>query len=278
MESKICMVTGATAGIGLATAEALVRRGAEVIVVGRDPVKGAEVTDRLRRETGNGKVVSMTADLSAMSRVRKLAGEFKDRYPRLDVLFNNVGGFYMKRRETEEGVEMTLALNLLSPFLLTNLLLPRLEASGGGRVVNVSSDAHRGGRLDFDDLEGSRRYGGFRAYARSKLGLVLFSYELARRIGDSPVSVNVVHPGFAATNLGMTDSWIMKAFSPIIRLMATRPDEAADTGVYLATSEDVAGVSGRYFIGRKAVPSSPATYDEAAARRLWYVCAEMTGL
>lgn len=278
MESKICMVTGATAGIGLATAEALVRRGAEVIVVGRDPVKGAEVTDRLRRETGNGKVVSMTADLSAMSRVRKLAGEFKDRYPRLDVLFNNVGGFYMKRRETEEGVEMTLALNLLSPFLLTNLLLPRLEASGGGRVVNVSSDAHRGGRLDFDDLEGSRRYGGFRAYARSKLGLVLFSYELARRIGDSPVSVNVVHPGFAATNLGMTDSWIMKAFSPIIRLMATRPDEAADTGVYLATSEDVAGVSGRYFIGRKAAPSSPATYDEAAARRLWYMCAEMTGL
>jgi retinol dehydrogenase-12 len=160
MESKICMVTGATSGIGFAAARALARRGAALIAVGRNPEKGAGIVEQLSRETGNPKVVFMLADLSDLRQVRQLANHFIQHYPRLDVLINNAGGFFMKRRETAEGIEMTLALNLLSPFLLTNLLLSPLQASRGGRIINVSSDAHRRSRLNFDDMESRRRYSG----------------------------------------------------------------------------------------------------------------------
>jgi NAD(P)-dependent dehydrogenase (short-subunit alcohol dehydrogenase family) len=286
------MVTGATSGIGLATAKALARLGAELIAVGRNPEKGARVVEELIRETGNRNIGFMPADLSDMRQVRELANSFIERYPRLDVLINNAAGFYMKRRETAEGIEMTLALNLLCPFLLSNLLLAPLRSSRGGRIINVASDAHRGAQLNFDDMEGRRRYSGFRAYSRSKLGLVLFTYELARRIEEapavleetsdhqeaSPVCVNAVHPGFTATNFGVSDSWMMKVAAPIMRLIGAKPEEGADTAVYLATASEMEGTTGKYFIKREAVKSSPITYDVALARRLWYYCAEITGI
>ena len=285
MKSKICMVTGATSGIGLAAAKALAQQGAELIAVGRNPEKGASTVEWLKQETGNPKVAFLLADLSDLRQVRQLADHYINNYPRLDVLINNAGGFFMKRRETVQGIEMTLALNLLSPFLLTNLLLSPLQASGGGRIINVSSDAHRGSRLNFDDMEGIRRYSGFRAYSRSKLGLVLFTYELARRLTESSVTLkhplvtaNAVHPGLVATNFGLSDSLIMRAAAPFMRLMSSKPEEGADTVVYLAISSEVEGTTGQYFTKRQAIRSSPATYDVALARRLWYFCAEMTGI
>jgi len=272
------MITGATSGIGLAAARELARRGADVIAVGRNPEKGARLVGELRRETGNAAVEFLQADLSNLAEVRGLAERLLQLRPRLDVLINNAGAIFAKRRETDEGIEMTLALNLLSPYLLTHVLLPALEKSPGGRIINVSSDAHKAFGLSFDDLENRRWYFGFKAYARSKLGLNLFTYELARRLrlAGSTVTANAVHPGFVATNFGASNSRINKAVYSLMHFTALTAEEGADTIVYVADSPEVEGTSGQYYYGRRPVPPSPASRDAAAARRLWDVCAEMT--
>jgi len=277
MEAKVCMVSGSTSGIGLATVKALAQRGMQVVVVGRNAQKGRQVVESLEKETGNP-LTFIQADLSVLAQVRRLADEFKKRHSRLDVLVNNVGGFFRKREQSADGIELTLALNLLGPFLLTNLLLDEIRASAAGRIVNVSSDAQRMGVLDLADLERKQKYSGMKAYAQSKLGLLLFTYELARRLEGERVTVNALHPGFVATNIGQDYGGLVKIFSPIMNMFAQSPEQGADTSVYLAAAQEVDGVSGKYFIKKKMAESAPVSYDKEIAGQLWQVCEKMTGL
>jgi NAD(P)-dependent dehydrogenase (short-subunit alcohol dehydrogenase family) len=278
MESKICLVTGATAGMGAVTARALAQRDATVILVGRNPAKGAATVEQMRQQTGNPAVEFMLADLSVQGDVRQLAQQFKARYPRLDVLVNNAGATFGQRRETVDGLEMTLALNHLACFLLTNLLLDALQAGAPARVVNVSSFAHKLARINFDDLQGRRRYVGWQAYGRSKLANVLFTYELARRQAGAGVTANALDPGLVATDFGLRDTGIVRPSKRLLNLFALSPEEGAQTSIYLAASPEAAGVTGKYFVKCRAVSSSKASYDQIAAARLWRISAELTGL
>ncbi len=272
------MVTGATSGIGLVTAKALARQGATVIVVGRNPEKGQATVAGIQKEAGHLSVELMLADLSVQAQVRRLAEEFKARFSHLDVLINNAGGFFLRRRLSADGIELTLALNYFSAFLLTNLLLDKLKTSTAARIVNVSSDAHQRARIDFEDLERRKRYSGMGAYGQSKLALLLFTYELARRLDGTQVTANAVHPGFVATNIWRGNGWLVELFSPLIRLMATSPEQGAATSIYLASSPEVTGITGGYFHKNKAIESAPVSYDSQIAQRLWEISAEMTGL
>jgi retinol dehydrogenase 12 len=278
MHDKVCVVTGATSGIGLVTAQALARDGATVIVVARNPERGAATIRRLQQETGNSAVELMIADLSVQAQVRQLANEVQRRFAHLDVLINNAGALFGQRQMTAEGIEMTFALNHLAYFLLTNLLLDRLKASASARIVNVSSEAHRGARLDFADVQGRHRYRGWRAYAQSKLANILFTYELARRLEGMRIVTNALHPGFVATNFGRNNRSITAALWRILQLAAISPEQGAETIIYLASSAEVKDSTGKYFIENKAVRSSEASYDRTAAERLWQMSAELTGL
>jgi retinol dehydrogenase-12 len=220
----------------------------------------------------------MVADLSVQAQVRQLASAVQRRFAHLDVLINNAGALFGQRQVSPEGIEMTFALNHLAYFLLTNLLLDRLQASVSGRVVNVSSEAHRGARLDFTDLQGQHRYRGWRAYAQSKLANILFTYELDRRLEGTRVATNALHPGFVATNFGRNNRSITAALWRILQLAAISPEQGAETIIYLASSPDVKDISGKYFVKKNAVRSSEASYDRAAAERLWELSAEITGL
>jgi NAD(P)-dependent dehydrogenase (short-subunit alcohol dehydrogenase family) len=279
MSGKTCLVTGATSGIGAVTAEALVRLGATVIIVGRDRARTEQLADRLRRETGNQAVEPLLADLSIRADVRALAAQVRERFPRLDVLINNAGAMFDPRRESADGIEMTWALNHLAYFLLTNLLLDTLKSSAPARIVNVASDAHKmARRIEFDDPEGKKRYKPFRAYAQSKLANILFTIELARRLEGTGVTANCLHPGFVATNFTTGSGllfWIMRQSA---RIMAISPEAGARTTIYLAAAPEVAGVSGGYFVKQKPATPTAAARDPEAARRLWRLSEEMTGL
>jgi NAD(P)-dependent dehydrogenase (short-subunit alcohol dehydrogenase family) len=278
MRDKVCLVTGATSGIGLVTAHELARRGARVVLVGRNREKCDAAVRQIQTGTGNQQVEALLADLSAQQQVRDLARQFRERHPRLDVLVNNAGGIWRRRQKTVDGLEMTFAVNHLAYFLLTLSLLDLLKASAPARVVNVSSRAHEGATLDFDDLQGERRYGGWRAYCRSKLANLLFTYELARQLAETGVTANALHPGWVATGFAGNNGWRGRVFQFLARCFALSPEQGARTIVYLATSPEVEGVSGRYFDREKAIASSPASYDEDAARRLWQVSLKLTGL
>jgi retinol dehydrogenase-12 len=277
MHDKICLVTGATSGIGLVTAEALARKGATVIVVGRNPLRGAAMVHRIQQKTHNPAVELMLADLSNQAQVRQLASEAQRRFDHLDVLVNNAGAFFGQRQVSTEGIEMTFALNHLAYFLLTDLLLDRLKASASARIVNVSSEAHRGSRLDFSNLQGQHRYRGWRAYAQSKLANILFTYELARRLEGTGVVTNALHPGFVATNFGRNNRGLTAMLWRMLQLAAISPQRGAETIIYLASAPEVMGISGKYFVKKKAVGSSEASYNRAAAERLWQVSTELTG-
>jgi NAD(P)-dependent dehydrogenase (short-subunit alcohol dehydrogenase family) len=264
--------------MGLETARALALQGATVIMVGRNPQTGAAVLARIREETRNPSVAYMLADLSVQAQVRSLAQEFEKRYSRLDVLVNNAGAFFLRRRVSADGIEMTFALNYLSPFLLTNLLLSMLKASAPARIINISSIMHKTVRIDFDNLEGKRWYNGVTAYGLSKLALLMFTYELARRLKGTQVTVNALHPGFVGTNIYSSAGGIVKAVAPLIKLITLKPKEGAQTSIYLASSPEVVGVTGQYYSKGQPVPASPASYDRADAQRLWEVSAQMTGL
>jgi len=277
MNGKICMVTGATSGIGKVTAQVLAQAGAEVVVVGRNREKSEATVDRIMQQTGNPAVEYMLADLSSQAAIRQLAETFKRQHERLDVLVNNAGAFFLWRQESVDGIEMTFALNHLGYFLLTDLLLDTLKASAPARVINVSSGSHRGETIDFNRLQGKHMYSGFRAYGESKLANILFTYELARRLEGTGITVNAIHPGFVATNIGTNNGWIVRAIRPLMDLFAISVEQGAQTSIYLATSPAVEGVTGKYFFKCEAVRSSDASYDLAAAERLWQVSAEMTG-
>jgi NAD(P)-dependent dehydrogenase (short-subunit alcohol dehydrogenase family) len=279
MHGKICVVTGATSGIGLVTAQSLARQGATLIVVGRNSERGAATVSRIQQETGNAAVELMIADLSAQAQVRQLASDIQRRLSRLDVLVNNAGALFARKELSHDGIEMTFALNHLAYFLLTNLLLDLLKASPLARIVNVSSEAHRGAQLDFADLQGEHSYRGYRAYARSKLANILFTYELARRLEGTGVVTNALHPGFVATNFGHNNrSFTAGLFRILQRVAAISSEEGAQTIIHLATAPEVQTITGEYFVKRKAVRSSQVSYDRTAAERLWQVSTELTGL
>jgi NAD(P)-dependent dehydrogenase (short-subunit alcohol dehydrogenase family) len=276
MLDKICMVTGATSGIGLVTARALARQGAHVVVVGRHLERTNRVVEQIQVSTGNARVEPMIADLSVQAQVRSLAAAFNGRYQRLDVLVNNAGGFFMRRQLSADGIEMTWALNYLSVFLLTNLLLDPLKAATPSRIVNVSSDTQRSARLEFDDLQRAKRYNGLAAYAQSKLAVILFTYELARRLEGTGVTANAVHPGWVATNIYAGSGGVVKLVAPLIRLFAVNPEEGAQTSIYLASSPEVEGVTGKYFYKCKEAPTNPIALDLAVAEKLWQVSLELS--
>ena len=279
MRGKICMVTGATSGIGLATARALARMGATTIVVGRNPQKCERVSKRIRAETENPEIEWMLADLSCQKDILCLAEQFKARYDRLDVMVNNAGARFLTRCTTVDGIEMTLSLNHLAYFMLCQLTLEQLKASDGGRIVNVASEAHRGATINFDDIQYAESYVGKQAYSQSKLANILFTYELAGRLNNSGVTVNAMAPGNVFTNFSRNNGWISWAKHVVSSLLARNlvgPNKGADTVVYLATAPEADNVSGKYFINRKQVPSSPASYDQENSKRLWDVSLRLT--
>jgi NAD(P)-dependent dehydrogenase (short-subunit alcohol dehydrogenase family) len=278
MHGKICVVTGATSGIGLVTAQVLAQQGATLILVARNAERGAATVSRIRQEMGNASVELMVADLSVQAQVRRLASEIQQRVVRLDVLVNNAGAFFARRQLSQDGIEMTFALNHLAYFLLSNLLVNSLQAAESARIVNVSSEAHRRAHLDFGDLQGERHYTGWRAYARSKLANILFTYELARRLTGTGIVTNAMHPGFVATNFGRNNRGIAATFIRILQLAAISPQEGAQTIIYLASSPVVKAVTGQYFIKQQVVRSSQVSYDGPAAECLWQMSAEMTRL
>jgi NAD(P)-dependent dehydrogenase (short-subunit alcohol dehydrogenase family) len=251
---------------------ALAAQGATVIVAGRDQEKAEQTVRWIQSETGTGAVDYLLADFSDLGQVQALAASVQERTTRLDVLINNAGAFYNTRRETPYGVELTFLVDYLAPFLLTNLLLDRLKASAPARIVNVASDAHRYGTLELNDLGFRRGYVGIKAYARAKLALVLFTYELARRLANSGVTANALHPGHVATNIYRNDFGLLgPAIKKVMGWFSLSPEQGADGSIYLSTSPEVKGVTGRYFAGRAPVESAPLTYDQELAQRLWQI-------
>ena len=276
---KVCLVTGATSGIGKVTAAILASRCAEVIVTGRSLDKVKKTVQEIKSETGNGAVHGLLADFSDLDQVRDLADNFKELYSRLDVLVNNAGSFFNTRRETQYGVEKTFLVNHLAPFLLTNLLIDTMQDSTQARIINVSSDAHQYGTININDLGFKRGYFGMKAYARSKLANILFTYETVQRLGESRITVNALHPGHVATDIWRTEfSFIGPALKKVMGMFALTPEEGADNTIYLASSPDVAGVTGKYFVKREPAQSSPLSYDEDLAKRLWEISEELTSI
>jgi NAD(P)-dependent dehydrogenase (short-subunit alcohol dehydrogenase family) len=282
MIGKVCLITGATSGLGFATARHLAALGATVVVVGRNAAKCSDAVLRVREVAGDGRIDWLAADFAEQRQVRELADEFRRRYSRLDVLVNNAGAIVRNRQVTPDGVEMTLAVNHVAPFLMTNLLLDVLLSSAPARVINVASVAHERARVDFDDLGLRGYYVPFRAYARSKLANLLFTYELARRLEGSGVTANAVNPGLVRTGLG-TDNGLVRDVAWRLthlryRKASLTPEQGADTICFLASSPDVASVNGRYFFARQPIRSSDASYDRTAAERLWSLSERLSGL
>ena len=278
MAGKTVLVTGGTAGIGRATALGLVTLGAHLAITGRDRERTEDAAREIRA-VGGGQVDVFVADLSSQTEVRRLAVEVLQTYPRIDVLVNNVGGYWNTRHVTPDGLEHTFALNHLAPFLLTNLLLDRLKQSPPARVVTVASNAQAMGRIDFDDLQGERSYSGSRAYNQSKLANVLFTYELARRLQSSAVTANALHPGVVRTSFGAEDPrGMQRLIIPFARPFMKSPAQGAVTSIHLASAPDLEHVTGHYFANSKPRRSAKRSYDEAAAARLWQVSADLVGL
>lgn len=289
MNGRIVMVTGATSGIGEVTARELARKGATTILVARNEAKAQRTVAQIKENTDNPNVEYMIADLSVMDEVRKLAADFQAKYDQLHILVNNAGMMFTDYQKTADGYERTFALNHLNYFLLTNLLLDTIKASGEpdhyARIVNVSSDAHQFPRdLNFDELHQPKNYGAMRAYGESKLENIMFTYELARRLAKEGayVTANVLHPGAVATGFGRNNSGFMGTLSKIaVTLLAPlmkSADAGAETSIYLASSPEVEGISGAYFDNCKMKESSPLSKREDYWQRLWAVSEELTGL
>lgn len=275
MKGKVCLVTGSSSGIGKVTARELARMGATVVMLCRNRARGEAAQAEIKAATGSDQVDLIIADLSSLAEVKRAASEFKQRHTQLHVLINNAGGANSARNVTTDGLEATFAANYLAPFLLTEELLDVLKASAPARVVNVSSMAHTRGRIDFEDLQGEKRYNTWKAYGQAKLALILFTYELARQLAGTGVTVNALHPGVIASNfdqgLGPFMRWGWKIIEPFLSSV----EQGAQTTLYLATSPDVEKVSGKYFANRKEVKSSNLSYNEAVRLRLWKTTQEL---
>jgi len=278
MKGKICIVTGSNSGIGKETALSLAKMGAHVVMVVRNQERGEKARLEIVKQTGNNSIDLMICDLSSMDSIRRFAQEFKRKYDRLDVLLNNAGAMFNKREVTPEGFERTLAVNYLGPFLLTHQLLDLLKSSAPSRIINVSSGLAKNGKVDLDDLQSEKNYAGTKAYARvrapvyanTKLMLMMFTYELARRLKGTGVTVNVLMPGFVATNLGKNSGSLSSSLMfKMVRPMQVSAKKGAETSVYLASSDEVKDVSGKCFAKKKEAPTCPASYDEPLQKRLW---------
>lgn len=276
MQGKICLVTGATLGIGKETALGLARKGAQVVIVGRDEARTRETAAWIVKESGNARIDFLVADLSSQAEVRHLAAEFKGKYVRLDVLLNNAGAIFTRRETTIDGYERTWALNHLAEFLLTSLLLEMLQASAPARIVNVASAAHTSGKIDFDNLQGEEKYSGIGAYSQSKLANILFTYALARRLSGKGVTANCLHPGVVATGFGHNTPGLVNTLLSLARPFLITPEKGAATSIALASSPDVADVSGKYFAKSQPIASSKLSYDEALQEKLWAVSEKQT--
>ena len=278
MKGKICIVTGANSGIGLETTRALAEKGATVIMVCRNPEKGKAALEDVKRTTGNQDLHLFRVDLESQDQIRKFAAAFKQKFSHLDVLVNNAGAFIPQWQETVDGIESTFATNHLAYFLLTHLLLDELQKAGKARVINVSSGAHQGGEIDFDNLQLKTGYSGYKAYANSKLGNILFTTALAERLSDTSITVNALHPGVVSTNIGNRGRSLFGMFFNLLKPFFMSAQKGAKTSIYLATSPEVEGVTGKYFERSAEVTPSRAARDMELARRLFEVSASMTGL
>jgi NAD(P)-dependent dehydrogenase (short-subunit alcohol dehydrogenase family) len=271
-EKKICLVTGADSGIGKAAAKGLAALGAIVLITARCHVRGERTVQELKAATGNDNIYLFIAYLSSQESVCNLSEKIKENFERIDVLINNAGAHFSKRHLTADGIEATFEVNYLSRFLLTNLILDLVKKSSSGRIINVSGECHRMGMIDLEDLNSTRNYSGFSAMAQSKLADILFTYSLAEKLNGTNVTVNCLHPGIVSTNIIYSDpdansatKLLYKLFSPLFG----QTEKAAEKIIYLAASDEVAGISGRYFVNKKATNSSPASYDKKIAEKLW---------
>lgn len=275
MNGKVCLVTGATDGIGKVSARVLAELGAKVIIVGRNPEKSAIVLAELRSISGNENIDLLMADLAVMQEVRDLAEQVISRYDRIDVLLNNAGGYFTKHEITSDGLERTFALNHMSYFLLTNKLMELLKYSAPARIVNVSSDAHYGVDMEFENLNGEQEYKAWKAYQKSKLANVLFTYELLKKVPGN-ITVNCLHPGFVATNFGHNNGGF---FGPVLkiaqRISAIDPEEGAKTSIFLCSAPEVKGVSGKYFYKCQPKTSSRESRNMDTGKRLWQISSDI---
>lgn len=287
MQGKICLVTGSNSGIGKETAVSLAKMGATVVMVVRNKERGKKARDEIVKRSGNNSVDLMICDLLSMESIRLFAEEFKKKYKRLDVLINNAGASFSKREVTQEGFERNFAVNYLGPFLLTHELLDLLKSSAPSRVINVSSGLAKKGKVDLDDLQGEKNFPGSKffspsrapAYDNAKLMLMMFTYELARRLKGSKVTVNVLMPGFTATNLGKNSGSLSSAIMfKMVRPMQQSAKKGAETSIYLASSDEVKDITGKCFAKKKEVTSCPVSYDEELQKRLWNKTESLLGL
>ena len=274
MTGKVCIVTGANSGIGFAAARALAEMSAEVAMICRDKERGREAVAKIEKAAGTAPRLFI-ADLGLMDDVRRVAGELNDAYPKIHVLLNNAGVLRRHREVNAEGREMTWAINHLGPFLMTNLLLDHIKAAAPARIVNVASTAHKSGHINFEDLEAKQKYAMWPVYSQSKLANILFTKELNKRLDGTGVTANALHPGVVATNLFTGAAGF---FAPIILLFLINPEVGAHTSIYLATSSEVDGISGKYFARAAPAPTAAAARDMEVAARLWQVSEQMTGL
>ncbi|MFW9921121.1 MAG: SDR family oxidoreductase [Candidatus Thorarchaeota archaeon] len=278
MSGKVCVITGSNSGIGKETAKALAMMNAHVVMVSRSTEKGEVARKEIIEATGNQKVDLLIADLSLMQEVKHLASEVKSRYEKIDVLVNNAGGVNQHRMVTEEGNEVTLAVNHLAPFLLTHELLTLLKCSDSPRIVNVSSSAHQMGKINLEDFQ-NERYGSFRSYGAAKLLNVMFTYEMARRLENTSITINVLHPGFVNTQFGKTNATRgRKAIMKLASSLAMSPARGAETSIFLASSPQVRGISGKYYADSKEKKSSKASNDENLQREIWTKTEEVLGI
>jgi len=278
MKNKICIITGATSGMGLATATSLAGMGAILGLVCRDKTKGEAIVKSIIDKTKNNKIELFVADLSSLAEIRKLAIEIKAKFPVIDVLVNNAGAINQERIETVDGFELSFAVNHLAYFLLTNLILENLKAAPKARIVSTASEASRMGKINFDDLQLKKSYSSIKSYGQSKLANIMFTYELARRLEGSNISANCLHPGgvktgFAGEMKGFT-GFMWKMFTPLLRTA----EKGAETIIWLASSPEVEGVSGKYFKDKKEIRSIKPSYNTEAQKKLWAISEQLTGL
>jgi NAD(P)-dependent dehydrogenase (short-subunit alcohol dehydrogenase family) len=275
--NKICLITGGTSGIGAAAARQLASLGLKVVIVGRNEGKCVRLVKDIRSTEKNADINYLLADLSSQNEIRRLVNEFNDRYRKLDILINNAGAIYSKRLVSPDGLEMTFALNHMSYFLLTSLLIDRLKDGKSSRIIVVSSAAHEQAKIDFEDLQLEYNYNRVMAYARTKLENLLFTYELARRLDGTLITVNAIHPGVVATSFGSNNSWIKTKLRNLLMPKILSPDNTAKAIVFLAISPEIEGITGRYFYDCRAIRSSNDSYNIKDAEKLWEISEKLAG-
>jgi NAD(P)-dependent dehydrogenase (short-subunit alcohol dehydrogenase family) len=277
MTAKTCLISGGNSGIGKATALGLAKTGATVVIVCRSKERGEAALAQIIVKGGNRNVELMLADMSSQDSIRRLASDFKAGHEKLHLLVNNAGVYLTRRTTTVDGLESTFAINHLGPFLLTNLLLDLLMSSAPSRIVNVTSDAHNGAKVNFEDLQGEKKFSGWQAYGQSKLAMILFTHELAKRLEGTGVTVNSAHPGVVRTNFAKNNGLVTFGFR-LLRPFFISPETAARRILYVATSPELEGVTGKYFTKMHAAKSSQESYSDDSAERLWHISEQLTKL